>query len=173
MFSNAQLQIYAQWSAYLTLFFGAVTALGLILKWGFRFRLVGVTAFMGVLTTGIFALSLALYNRPEIAGAVRYARVFDSGANLVVITVSNQITPTELDATLRQAAADLFSPGRLSQGDDRSLTIRARAILHTKPGLSQVVYLGQAKRSLIARNDERMEVKVYQDKFALLPKSVA
>lgn len=170
--SSAQLQTFAQWSGYFTLFCAALMLLGLVLKWGFRFRLVGVTGFMAVLTGGLFALSLGLYNRPAIPGAVKFTRVFDTGANQVVIAVSPQITATELEATLQQAAEDLYSPGRLSQGDAK-MTVRARTVLHPKAGVSQLVYLGQIQRSLASRQDDNMTVTLYADQLARLPKPTA
>ncbi|QZZ21323.1 Ycf51 family protein [Leptothermofonsia sichuanensis E412] len=167
--STEQLLTFARWSGYFTLFCAALTGLGWILKWGIRFRLVGVTGFMGVLTGGLFALSLGLYSRPDIPGAVRYWRVFDTGSTQVVITVPNTITESELDATLRQAASKLFSPGRMSQGEE-FITIRARTVLHPEPGVTQPLYLGQVKRSLLNREDNTPIVEIFSDKLAQLPK---
>lgn len=167
--STEQLLTFARWSGYFTLFCAALTGLGWILKWGIRFRLVGVTGFMGVLTGGLFALSLGLYSRPDIPGAVRYWRVFDTGSTQVVITVPNTITESELDATLRQAASKLFSPGRMSQGE-AFITIRARTVLHPEPGVTQPLYLGQVKRSLLNREDNTPIVEIFADKLAQLPK---
>jgi len=172
MLSTLQLLTIGRWSGYLTIFCAVLMLLGLILKWSFRFRLVGITGFMGVLTGGIFALGLGLIDRPQIPGAVRFARVFDTGATQVVIAVPAQITETELDATLRQAAIDVYSPGRLSQRGIK-MTIRARTVLHPKPGVSQPLYLGQVERSLIASDDEQLSVEIYRDKLAQLPKPTA
>jgi hypothetical protein len=169
MLSTAQLLTFTQWAGYLTLFCAAVAVLAWFLQWGIRFRLVGVTGFMSVLTGGLFALSLGLYQRPLIPGAVKFALVYDTGASQAVIAVPARITKSELDATLRQAAADLYSPGRLSQGEDK-MTIRARAILHPQPGESQLIYLGQIQRSLSSREDPEMLVEIYPDQLAKLPK---
>ncbi len=166
--STEQLLTFARWSGYLTLFCAAVTVIGWLLKWGIRFRLVGATGFMGVLTGGLFALSLGFYSRPDVPGAVHYSRVFDTGSTQVVITVPPQITETQLDATLRQAASKLFSPGRLSQGD-QFLTIRARTVLHPKSGVSQPLYLGQVKRSLLTREGDEIVVEIDRDSLAQLP----
>ncbi|MDM9385550.1 Ycf51 family protein [Chlorogloeopsis sp. ULAP01] len=170
MFSQAEFLQYAQWSGIATLVFAAVAVLGFILKWGFRFRLVGTTGFMLVLTAGLFALSLAPLTRTVIPGAVRYSLVYDNGATQAVITISPQITPTELEATLRQAASDLYSYGRLGKPGENFLTIRARTVLHPEPGTSVPFYLGQVRRSLATREDPQMAIEVYQDKFAQLPK---
>ncbi|UIE37112.1 Ycf51 family protein [Leptodesmis sichuanensis] len=170
--SSTDLVTYAQWSGYFTIFCAVIAVLGLVFKWGIRFRLVGVTGFMVVLTAGLFALSLGLYTRPVIPGAVKFTRVFDNGSTNLVIAVSPEITETELEATLRQAASDLYSPGRLAQGTEK-MTIRARTVLHPRPGVSQPLYLGEVKRSLMSRNDDQMQFTLYRDQFAQLPKPTA
>jgi len=172
MFATEQLQTYSLWAGYLTLFSAVLAALGYLFKWGIRFRLVGVTGFMGVLTGGLFALSLGLYTRPTIPDAVRFSRVFDTGGTNVVISVAPEITETQLRATLQQAALDLYSPGRLAQGTDK-MTIRVRTVLHPEPGLSKLVYLGQVKRSLMSREDAQPEIEIFPDKVAELPRPTA
>jgi hypothetical protein len=162
----------AQWAGIATIGFAVLAVLGFILQWGVRFRLVGVTGFMLVLTAGIFALSLGLYSVPVVPGAVRYSTVYDTGANQVVIAVPPQITETELEATLRQAANNLFSYGRLG-GRDEEMTIRARTVLHPEPGVAQPLYIGQVQRSLSHREDDQMSIEIYRDKLAQLPKSPA
>ncbi|HLO49757.1 MAG TPA: Ycf51 family protein, partial [Kamptonema sp.] len=109
MTPNSDLLTYSQWMGILTAVFAVITLLGFIVKWGFRFRLVGITSFMGVLTVGIFALSLGLYTRAEIPGAVRYTLVYDTGGAQTVIVVPPTIAESELEATMRQAAGDLYS----------------------------------------------------------------
>jgi len=161
----------AIWSGYFTLLCAALMLLGLVSKWGIRFRLVGITGFMSVLTGGLFALGLGLHDRPQIPGAVKFVRVFDSGASQVVIVVPPTITETQLDATLRQAAVDLYSTGRLSQGD-ATMTIRARAVLHPEPGVSQPIYLGQIKPSLASPTDQPI-VELDREQLARLPQSSA
>ncbi len=172
MFETQQLLELGKWSGIATIVFGVLAGLAFVFKWGFRFRLVGVTGFMGVLTSGIFALSLGLYTRPSIPGAVHYSRVFDAGADQVVITVAPDITASQLDATMHQASLDLFSPGRLSMGDDR-MTIRARTLLHPKPGVSKLVMLGEVKRSISSREDENATFTVNQAALAELPQPKA
>jgi Protein of function (DUF2518) len=171
MFTTDDFLQYTQWSGIATLVFAGVTILGFILKWGIRFRLVGTTGFMLVLTGGLFALSLTPLTRTVIPGALRYSRVYDNGATQAVITVPTEITPSELEATLRQAASDLYSYGRLGTTQNNQLTIRARVITHPEPGVSIPLYLGQVKRSLSQREDSQMAIDIYQDKFAQLPDS--
>jgi hypothetical protein len=168
MVSLSEWTIYVKWSGYLTLAFAALTVIAWVFKWGIRFRLVGVTGFMTVLTVGLFALNLGLYARPAIPGAVRYTRVYDTGAAQVVIAVAPDITAEQLEATLRQAAADLYSPGRLAQAETQ-MTIRARTIVHPVEGVSQPIVLGQVRRSLASRDDPKMAIEVYADRLNQLP----
>jgi hypothetical protein len=169
---TAQITAIAQWVGYFTLFCAVLMILGLLLKWGIRFRLVGVTSFMAVLTGGLYALSLGFYIRPSIPDAAPFARVFDNGGPNVVIAISPDLTRTEIEATLRQAAADLYSSGRLAQGADK-MTIRVRTILHPEPGVSVPLYLGEVRRSLASRYDDQMEIDLDSAKLAQLPKATA
>lgn len=159
--------ILAQWAGILTLVCLILSVVSFIFGWGIRFRLVGVTGFMGVLAFGLFALGVGLFSRTKIPGAIRYSSVYDNGAAQVVIAVPPQVSESELEATLRQAADDLFSYGRLAQGSDQ-LMIRARTITHPEAGISNPLYLGQVKRSLATREDENMQVEVFPEGFAQL-----
>lgn len=160
-----------QWVGITTLGIAAITVLGFIFKWGIRFQLVGVTGFLGVLTTGLLALGLVPFTRTVIPGAVRFSLVYDTGGNQAVIALPPKITQSQLEATLRQAASDLYSYGRLG-GDDDQLTIRARTIIHPEPGISKPLALGQVKRSLSNRNDEKMKIELFFDNLDQLPPSV-
>jgi hypothetical protein len=170
MLTTANFFQYAQWSGIATLVFAAITFLAFILKWGIRFRLVGTTGFMLVVTAGLFALSIVPLSRTVIPGATKYTLVYDNGSNQAVIATSPQITPTQLEATLRQAASNLFSSGRSGTRKDDKLTVRARTIIHPEPGASVPVYLGEAKRSLVSHQNSPVTVEIYTDKFAQLPK---
>lgn len=144
MTTPAEFLVITQWAAIATAVLAAVTVLAFVLKWGLRFRLVGATGFAAVLTVGLFGLSFEPFSRTAIPGAVPYATVFDSGADKVVITVPPTITESALEATLRQAASNLFKPYRLGSAA-RVPTLRARTVVHTAPGLSQLLYIGQVQ----------------------------
>lgn len=173
MLTTADFLQYTQWSGIATLVFAALTVLGLIFKWGIRFRLVGTTGFMLVLTGGLFALSLVPLSRTVIPGAVRFTLVYDNGSTQAVIATAPNITPSALEATLRQAASNLYSYGRLGSRNDNYLTIRARTLIHPEPGLTVPLYLGEIKRTLTQREDPQMSVEIYPEKFAQLPKAAA
>lgn len=125
-----------------TLAFGALAAVAFLAKWGIRFRLVGTTGFCGVLTAGLFGLSFQPLVQTTIEGAIPYTTVFDSGAAQLVISVPAEITDAQLEATLQQAAINSFNPSQLN-GVGQPPTIRARAIVHRDPGISDLLYLGQ------------------------------
>ena len=130
--------------------------------------MVGATGFLAVLTGGLFALSLVPLTRTVIPGAIPYSLVYDNGGNQTVIAVPPQVTESELEATLRQAASNLYSYGRLG-GVDNQLTIRARTILHPETNVSLPLFLGQVKRSLAIRDDQNMVIDIYSESFAQLP----
>ena len=136
------------------------TAVAFAFGWGFRFRMVGITAFTGVLTVGLFGFGLAFFRRPIVEGAARYTLVYDTGAVETVIAVAPDLDDDTLDATLRQAALDLYSPGRLG-GAVAPLVIRARTINHVEEGVSEPKYLGEISRSLTSRIDENPTVTLY------------
>lgn len=169
MLTTADFLKASEWVGIATLAGAALTGLGFILKWGIRFRLVGITGFLGVVTGGLFALGLVPFTRTLIPGAVRYSLVYETGGAQVVIAVSPTITDTQLEATLQQAASNLFSYGRLGRDEDK-LTIRARANIHPEPGITKPLYLGQIKRSLSNRYDESMEIQLFPNALAQLPK---
>ena len=161
MFSTEQLISISQWMAILTIVLGSITGIAFVTNRGFRFRMVGVTGFTGVLTVGVFALGLSLYQRPSIPDAQKFVRVFDRASNQVVIAVSPEITATQLEATLRQAVTDLSASGRTSP--DGTLTVRARVLLHSSEGVSQPLYLGAAVRSLDSKRDGISGIQVDVD----------
>lgn len=144
MLNPADFARAAQWMGIGTLTLAALTVLGFILKWGVRFRLVGATGFAIVLMVGLFGLSLEPFTRTVVPGAAPYATVYDSGASEIVITVPADVTPEILDASLRQAASNLFKPYRLGI-PGQTATIRARRIIHAPGGVSRLVYLGQVQ----------------------------
>lgn len=159
---------YTQWSGITTLAFLGLTLIAFLFKWGFRFRLVGATAFMGVVTAGFFGLNLGLFTRETVPGAVRYALVYDNAAANVVVVVPPETTPDEVAATLKQAALDIAPYGRLGTPDG-NVTIRARAVIHPEEGLSIPLYLGQAQKPSSSRDADAIVVEVFEEQFAQLP----
>ena len=163
---------YALWSGYGTIACLVITVIAFIAGWAFRFRLVGVTSFMGVLTASIFALSLGLFSHTEIPGAVRYSLIYDNGANRAVIAVSPNIETSAIEPTLRQAALDLYSYGRTGTNGNDRFTVGLRTVLHPETGVSQPLFLGQATRSLSVRDESNLEVEVFTENITQLPQNI-
>ncbi|PSN13481.1 hypothetical protein C7293_15795 [filamentous cyanobacterium CCT1] len=142
MLSPDDFLVATQWAGLGTLALALLAGLAFVFKWGIRFRLVGAAGFAAVLTVGLLGLSFEPFTRTAVPGAIPYTTVYDSGASQVVIAVPNTISSETLDATLRQAASNLFKPYRLGL-PGQVATIRARAIAHEPGGVSKLVYLGQ------------------------------
>lgn len=156
-----------KWFGAATLSMAAITVLAFVLGWGIRFRLVGITSFMGVLTGGIFGLSFEPFTRTVVPGAVPYQTVYDSGAAQIVIKVPDNITSSELEATLQQAASNLFKPSRLGI-PGKTPTIRARTMLHRDDGASELLYLGQVQPISDPTTDKPITIKLRPDALANL-----
>ncbi|MEY2832879.1 MAG: hypothetical protein RLZZ574_2138 [Cyanobacteriota bacterium] len=160
----------AKWLGIATIASLVVAIVAFILGWSFRFRLVGVTSFMGVLTAGCFALGLGLFPHAKIPGAARYALIYDNGANQAVVAVSPEIEKSAIEPTLIQAATDLYSYGRTGTAGNDQFTIKLRTVLHPQSGVSQPLFLGTAKRSITARSSEDIEIEVFDQNIARLPR---
>lgn len=163
---------YGRWLGYATIFSLIVTIVAFIAGWGFRFRLVGVTSFMGVLTAGTFALGLSFFPHKEIPGAARYTLIYDNGANQAVVAVAPEIEKSAIEPTLLQAITDLYSYGRTGAGGNDRFTVKLRTVLHPEAGISQPLFLGEAKRSLISRDEENIEINLFSQSLDRLPNSV-
>ncbi|MEC4803194.1 MAG: Ycf51 family protein [Jaaginema sp. PMC 1079.18] len=162
------LLFYVKWSGIATIIFLVVTIIAFIVKWGIRFRLVGATSFAAVVTASFFALSLGLFTRSVIPGAIRYSLVYDNAADKVVIAVPPDVTESQVEATIRQIAADIKPYSRLGDRDNQ-FSIRARTVLHPEPGVSRPLYLGELRRSLDTPPDADIPVTLFTENFALLP----
>lgn len=145
-----------------------ITGLAMSQNWGWRYRMVGVTLFSVVLVVGLFALSIEPITRSAVDGALPFKVVYDRFGPQATIAIAPNVTPEQLEATLRQASSNLFSSGRNAQGESQ-MTIYARTITHPREGLSKPVYLGQVKRSLTVRNDPNPQIEIYLENFAELP----
>jgi hypothetical protein len=152
-----------QWAGIGTLALAALTGLAFVLKWGLRFRLVGATGFAAVLTVGLLGLSFEPFTRTAVPGAIPYTTVYDSGASQIVITVPSTITPDTLEATLRQAASNLFKPYRIGM-PGQTTTIRARTVAHGPGGVSQLIYLGQIQPNPKGSEDA-FKVQINRDRW--------
>jgi hypothetical protein len=169
MFTPESLLEYAKYSGIATVALALLTVLGLVLAWGFKFRLVGVTGFMMVLTVGLFGLSLGFSPRVAFPGALRYSVIYDNGNSQAVVAVANDrnLTHTAVEATLQQAAQDLYSFGRVGEADG-NMHIRLRSLNHPQPGVSEPLYLGEATRNLTSRDGAQLQIVIDDRNLAKL-----
>ncbi len=168
--SVGDLLIISKWLAITTVVLGAATTISFIAGWSWRFRLVGVTSFMGVLAGSFFGLGVSLYPRIAVEGAERFSVVYDGGGSQIVVAVpAKAISEETVEATLKQAAYDSFSPGRFGETATEKMNIRLRTVIHQDGGASELLLLGQVKRSMSVREDENMEFEVYPENLAQLP----
>ncbi len=168
MFTPESILEYGKYSGLATIAIAVLMVVGLAAKWGFRFRLVGVTGFMIVLTVGLFGLGWGLAPRAAFPGASRYAMIYDNGNSQVVIAVPDaHLTYEQTEATLRQAANDLYSYGRGGAADGK-MHIRLRTIAHPEIGVSTPLYLGEVARDLTSRDHANLEIKIDRQQLAKL-----
>ena len=163
------LYTYGVWTGYTTIGLFFLTIIAFIAGWSFRFRLIGVTSFLTVLTAGIFSLYLGLFTHTVVPGAARYSLIYDNGANKAVVAVSPEIAADAVEPTLLQAATDLNSYGRTGTNGNNTFIINLRTVLHPEKGVSEPLFLGQAKRSLGVRDQSNVEIEVFQQNIAKLP----
>jgi len=159
---------YSIWSGYLTIALFLLTLIAWIAGWGFKFRLIGATSFMGVITASIFALGLGLFSHTTISGAARYSLVYDNGFNKAVIVVPPDIDQSAIAPTLRQAVADLSTYGRTGSNGNDQFTIALRTVLHPQDTISIPLYLGQAKRSFSAVENNDITIQIFEENLEAL-----
>lgn len=156
---------YFEWSLIITIISLLLVILSFILSWKNRFRLVGISGFMIVLTVGLFGLNIGLLNRHRIITSSSSSRVYDNASDQIVISVEPSITEEELFMALREAAQNYFVYGR-SAGKDNQLTLRARVLLHVNEKEDLPLYLGKAEQKLNFHNDNHPEINIQIDKNA-------
>jgi len=170
---NSDLFLYSKWLGYVTLACLVVAIVSFVAGWSFRFRLVGVTSFMTVLTIGMFALGLSFFPHQEIPGSMRYTLIYDNGANQAVVAVAPNIEKSAIEPTLRQAAEDLYSYGRTGTGGNNQFTIKLRTVLHPQTGVSEPLFLGKARRKFVSQGDKEVKIEVFEQNINKLTTSVS
>ena len=162
LLSTADFALATQYALELAGVFAVLTILAFVFKWGFRYRLVGVTSFTLVLTGGLFALSIVPFTPTIVAGSVPYKLVFDNGGSRMTIVVAPTATPTEVEATLQQVVLNKTTYGRAG----RELEIQARTIVHPDSMTSEALYLGRAVRALSSLEDNTIKIQLDDAAFA-------
>ena len=135
------LQNSAGWLAWSGLGFAVLTAIAFAARWGFRFRLVGVTSFTLLLAVSSWAFTVSYTPPVAIEGAVRAPVVFDNGNDLVVAQAPADLEASAVEPTLAQLAGNLRPGGRSSE----TVVIRLRQLQEIGDGVSAPVILGSTE----------------------------
>ena len=121
-----------------------LTLVAFVVRWGIRFRLVGVTSFTVLLSLSCLALAVSYTPRQLVDGAVSVPVVFDNGTDLVVAAAPADLDPAAFGPSVQQVALNLRGSGRGTQ----LVEVRLRRVESTAPGTDTPVVLATAIRNL-------------------------
>lgn len=136
-----------QWLGVASAVLAVLTVAAFVLRWGIRFRLVGVTSFTVLLAISCAAFAISYSPRVSIPGAVVLPVVYDNGAELVVAAAPADLADEAILPSLEQISRNLRGSGR--QTDDGLVHVRVRQIRSLEAGRSQPVVLAEATRNLV------------------------
>jgi hypothetical protein len=125
-----------------------ITVLAFLLRWGIRFRLVGVSSFTVLLSLSCLAFAVSYAPRDVVEGAVSVPVVFDNGSDLVIAAAPADLPEEAYRPTEEQVARNLRGSGR--NGDNGVVHVRLRRVEAWAPGVDRPVILAEASRSLRA-----------------------
>jgi hypothetical protein len=123
-----------------------ITVLAFLLRWGIRFRLVGVSSFTVLLSLSCLAFAVSYAPRERVEGAVSVPVVFDNGSELVIAAAPADLPEAAYRPTVEQVARNLRGSGR--KGDEGLVHVRLRRVEAVGPGVDRPVILAEANRSL-------------------------
>ena len=125
-----------------------VTLAAFVLRWGVRFRFVGITSFTALLAVSCLAFAVSYRPRISVEGAMSVPVVFDNGAELVVAAAPADLPAAAAAASAEQVAQNLRGNGRRT--DDATVRVRVRRVEEISPGLSRPVILAEVQRNLVS-----------------------
>jgi Protein of function (DUF2518) len=123
-----------------------ITVVAFLLRWGIRFRLVGVTSFTVLLSLSCLAFAVSYAPRTLVEGAVSVPVVFDNGSDLVIAAAPADLPEVAFRPTVEQVALNLRGGGR--KGDQGVVHVRLRRIEALGPGVDRPMILAAADRDL-------------------------
>jgi hypothetical protein len=140
------LLLAARWLGIASGLLALLMVVGFWARWGFRFRLVGITSFTTLLALSCAAFSISYTPRVSVPGAIGVPVVFDNGADLVIAAAPDSLSPDAAGPSVEQVARNLRGSGRSST--DGEVTVRLRRVESAGAGISRPVVLAEAKRNL-------------------------
>jgi hypothetical protein len=120
--------------------------LGFALRWGIRFRLVGITSFTVLLSLSCLAFAVSYAPRTLVEGSVSVPVVYDNGGDLVIAAAPADLPSAAYKPSVEQVALNLRGSGR--HGDNGLVHVRLRRVEAQGDGIDRPVILAQADRSL-------------------------
>jgi hypothetical protein len=147
MSTDPILLVAGEWLGAASGVLAVITIAGYLLRWGVRFRLVGITSFTALLALSCLAFAVSYRPRVMVEGAVSVPVVFDNGAELVVAAAPADLPATAAAPSAEQVARNLRGNGR--QSDDAIVRVRLRRVESVAPGLSRPVVLAEVRRDLV------------------------
>jgi hypothetical protein len=121
-----------------------LTVVAFVVRWGIRFRLVGVTSFTVLLSLSCLAFAVSYAPRQLVDGAVSVPVVFDNGTDLVVAAAPADLDPAAFGPSVQQVALNLRGSGRGTE----LVEVRLRRVEATAPGTDTPMVLATAIRNL-------------------------
>jgi len=121
-----------------------LTVVAFVVRWGIRFRLVGVTSFTVLLSLSCLAFAVSYAPRQLVDGAVSVPVVFDNGTDLVVAAAPADLDPAAFGPSVQQVALNLRGSGRGTE----LVEVRLRRVEATAPGTDTPLVLATAIRNL-------------------------
>ena len=118
-----------------------LTVIGFVVRWGVRFRLVGVTSFTLLLAISCLAFAVSYVPRVSVPGARSVPVVYDNGTDLVVAAAPDDLAPEAIRPTLEELTRNVHGSGRTS--DDGRVHVRLRRLEPAGEGASRPVVLGE------------------------------
>ena len=135
---------------------GLLTVVAFVLRWGIRFRLVGVSSFTLLLAAGCAAFAISYSPRTNIEGALVVPVVYDNGGDLVVAAATADFPAEAAGPTVEQVATNLRGSGRRSR--DGLVHVRLRQLQPEANGSNRPVVLAEAVKDLRSGNVELVPV---------------
>lgn len=140
------LLLAARWLGIASGLLAVLMVVGFWARWGFRFRLVGITSFTTLLALSCAAFAISYTPRVSVPGAIGVPVVFDNGADLVIAAAPDSLPAAAAAPSVEQVARNLRGSGRSST--DGQVTVRLRRVESAGDGISRPVVLAEASRDL-------------------------
>ena len=121
-----------------------LTVVAFLVRWGIRFRLVGVTSFTVLLSLSCLAFAVSYTPRQTVEGAISVPVVFDNGSDLVVAAAPEDMPLETFRPSVEQVAINLRGSGRGTQ----TVEVRLRRVESTADGTDTPIVLATAIRNL-------------------------